>query len=52
MRRRITRTVLRVSLTLTAAFDWSTATRRHRAVLEWVEDTENEHIYKELACSR
>ena len=46
----ITRTVLRVTLTLTANFDWSD---RHHYGAEpfwiWVEDTENEHIYhKEL----
>lgn len=42
----ITRTVLRVSLTLTATFDW---VDRHHGGAEpfwiWVEDTENEHIY-------
>ena len=46
----ITRTVLRVTLTSRAAFDW---VDRHHGGSEpfwiWVEDTENEHIYhKEL----
>ena len=46
----ITRTVLRVTLTLTASFEW---VDRHHSGSEpwwiWVEDTENEHIYhKEL----
>ena len=49
----ITRTVLRVTLTLTANFDW---VDRHHGGSEpwwiWVEDTENEHIYhKELYAS-
>ena len=46
----ITRTVLRVTLTINAAFTW---VDRHHCGAEhywiWVEDTENEHIYhKEL----
>jgi activating signal cointegrator complex subunit 3 len=42
----ITRTVLRVELTLTADFDW--AERAHGAVQPWyvwVEDFEDEHVY-------
>lgn len=46
----ITRTVLRVNLTLTPSFEWSD--RQHGGAEPWwlwVEDTENEHIYhKEL----
>jgi len=46
----ITRTVLRVTVTITADFEWA---ERHHGSIEpfwiWLEDTENEHLYhKEL----